>query len=182
MSINLRQDASSQSDVINPEELSVELEKLLTIQKNIEQKEQETKELKEDEKIQSGIVIPQIMERMNLSTLKLKDGSEVSVKKIFGASIKADKKVEAINWLRTNELGDIVKNEVTVTFGKGEDNKAQQYATLARGQGYEPQQKVGVHPATLRLVLEERKSNSKDIPEEFFNTFEGAQTKIKGKK
>ena len=42
MSINLRQDAPSQSDVINPEELSVELEKLLTIQKNIEQKEQET--------------------------------------------------------------------------------------------------------------------------------------------
>ena len=81
MSINLRQDAPSQSDVINPEELSVELEKLLTIQKNIEQKEQETKELKEDEKIQSGIVIPQIMERMNLSTLKLKDGSEVQISK-----------------------------------------------------------------------------------------------------
>lgn len=181
MSINLRQDAPSQSDVINPEELSVELEKLLTIQKNIEQKEQETKELKEDEKIQSGIVIPQIMERMNLSTLKLKDGSEVSVKKIFGASIKADKKVEAINWLRTNELGDIVKNEVTVTFGKGEDNKAQQYATLAKGQGYEPEQKVSVHAATLRLTLEDFHSRGGKIPPELFNTFEKNQTNIKNK-
>ena len=45
------------------------------------------------------------MERMNLSTLKLKDGSEVSVKQIYGASIKADKKAEAINWLRENDLG-----------------------------------------------------------------------------
>ncbi len=182
MSINLRQDAPSQSDVINPEELSVELEKLLTIQKNIEQKEQETKELKEDEKIQSGIVIPQIMERMNLSTLKLKDGSEVSVKKIFGASIKADKKVEAITWLRDNGLGDIVKNEFTVAFGPHEDNKAQQYATLARGQGYEPRQKVAVHASTLRLVLEERHKKGGQIPEEFFHTFQGAQTKLKGKK
>jgi len=182
MSINLREDAPNQSDIINPEELSVEIEKLTTIHNHIQQKEKEIKELKEDEKVQSGIVIPQIMERMNLSTLKLKDGSEVSVKQVYGASIKADKKAEAINWLRNNGLGDIVKNEITVSFGKNEDNKAQQYATLARGQGYEPQQKVAVHASTLRLVLEERNKKGADIPEEYFWTFQGAQTKLKGKK
>ena len=69
MSINLRQDAPSQSDIINPEELSVEIEKLQSIHKTLELLDKEIKELKEDEKIQSGIVIPQIMERMNLSTL-----------------------------------------------------------------------------------------------------------------
>jgi hypothetical protein len=122
------------------------------------------------------------MERMNLSTLKLKDGSEISVKQIYGASIKADKKVEAITWLRDNGLGDIVKNEFIVAFGPHEDNKAQQYATLARGQGYEPRQKVAVHASTLRLVLEERHKKGAEIPDEFFHTFEGAQTKLKGKK
>tara|TARA_Y100001951_G_C11135129_1_gene180396 strand:+ start:43 stop:591 length:549 start_codon:yes stop_codon:yes gene_type:complete len=182
MNIDLRKDAPAQSDIINPEELSVEIEKLQSIYKHIEQKEKEMKELKEDEKVQSGIIIPQIMERMNLSTLKLRDGSEVSVKQIYGASIKADKKVEAINWLRDNGMGDIVKNEITVMFGRDEDNKAQQYATLARGQGYEPQQKVAVHASTLRLVLEERNKNKQNIPEEYFHTFEGAQTKLKGKK
>ena len=101
---------------------------------------------------------------------------------VYGASIKADKKAEAINWLRNNGLGDIVKNEITVSFGKNEDNKAQQYATLARGQGYEPQQKVAVHASTLRLVLEERNKKGGDIPAEYFWTFQGAQTKIKGKK
>ena len=50
MSINLRQDAPSQSDIINPEELAVEIEKLQTIYKKIEHKEKEMKELKEDEK------------------------------------------------------------------------------------------------------------------------------------
>ena len=182
MSINLRQDAPSQSDIINPEELAVEIEKLQTIYKKIKHKEKEMKELKEDEKVQSGIIIPQIMERMNLSTLKLKDGSEISVKQIYGASIKADKKIEAITWLRDNGLGDIVKNEFTVAFGPDEDNKAQQYATLARGQGYEPQQKVAVHASTLRLTLEERHKKGGEIPDEIFHTFEGAQTKLKGKK
>jgi len=181
MTINLRQDAPAQSDVINPQELSVELEKLKTIHSHISQKEKEMKELKEDEKVQSGIIIPQIMERMNLTTLKLRDGSEVSVKQIYGASIKADKRAEALDWLRNNGLGDIIKNEILVSFGRNEDNKAADYAVLARGQGYEPQQKIAVHASTLRLVLEERHKKGGNIPEEFFHTFEGAQTKVKGK-
>jgi hypothetical protein len=75
-----------------------------------------------------------------------------------------------------------VKNEITVSFGRDEDNKAQQYATLAKGQGYEPQQKVAVHASTLRLTLEERHKKGGEIPDEIFHTFEGAQTKLKGKK
>ena len=38
---------------------------------------------------------------MNLSTLKLKDGSELSVKKIYSATMKADKKAEAYNGFET---------------------------------------------------------------------------------
>ena len=32
----------------------------------------------------------------------------------------------AYEWLRDQGLGDIIKNNVFVTFGKGEDNKAKQ--------------------------------------------------------
>ena len=168
--INLRQDAPDQSDVVDPQKLSEEIEKLKSIQSAISNKEAEIKELKEEEKIQSGVVIPKLMEEMNLSTLKLKDGSEVSVKNIYSATIKAEKKLEAINWLRSNGLGDIVKNDITVTFGRDEDNKAMAYANLAKERGYEPTQKTSVHPATL-----------KDVPEDYFHKFEGFQTKIKGK-
>ena len=179
--INLRQDAPDQSDVVDPQKLSEEIEKLKSIQSAISNKESELKELKEEEKIQSGVVIPKLMEEMNLSTLKLKDGSEVSVKNIYSATIKAEKKLEAINWLRSNGLGDIVKNDITVTFGRDEDNKAMAYANLAKERGYEPTQKTSVHPATLKVVLEERQKNGKDVPEDYFHKFEGFQTKIKGK-
>ena len=74
-----------------------------------------------------------------------------------------------------------MKNEIPVRFGKAEDNKAQQYATLAKGQGYEPEQKVSVHAATLRLTLEDFHSRGGKIPPEFFNTFEKNQTQIKNK-
>ena len=47
----------------------------------------------------------------------------------------------AYKWLRDNGLADIIKNEVSVQFGKGEDDKAKQLLDLAVTNGYEPQQK-----------------------------------------
>ena len=182
MNIDLRQDAPDQSDVIDPTKLSEEIEKLKSIQSEISAAESKVKELKEQEKVQSNVVIPKIMEDMNLSTVRHKDGSEISIKKIFSATIKADKKAEAYNWLRDNGLGDIVKNDITVTFGRGEENKAMAYATLAKGQGFEPSQKESVHPSTLKVVMEEFKAKGNVIPEDLFWTFDGNQTKIKGKK
>jgi hypothetical protein len=49
---------------------------------------------------------------------------------------------DAYNWLRENGLGDIIKNNVSVTFGRGEDDKAQQLLDLAASNGFEPQSEI----------------------------------------
>ena len=182
MIIDMRKDAPDQSNTVDPDKLSTEVEKLQFIQQQIKDLEDRVKDLKEDEKYFSCNIIPKLMEDMNLASLKLKDGSELTVKKIYSASMKADKKAEAIHWLRDNGLGDIVKNNITVSFGQGEDNKAVDYASLARSNGYEPTQEEKVHPSTLKKVLEEQKDKGLEIPEELFNTFDGNQTYIKNKK
>ena len=182
MLIDLRKDAPDQTDVLDPEKLSTEVEKLKTIQTEIKSLENRAKDLKEDEKHFSCVVIPKLMEDMNLKSLKLRDGSELTVKDIYGATIKADKKAEAHQWLRNNGLGDIVKNNIIVSFGQGEDNKAMAYATLARSEGYEPIQEEKVHPQTLKVVMKEWKDKGREVPSELFWTFDGNQTSIKNKK
>ena len=182
MIIDLRKDAPDQTDNLDPEKLSQEVEKLKTIQNQIVNLESQIKDLKEDEKYFSCVVIPKLMEDMNLESLKLKDGSELTVKKIYSASIRADKKIEAINWLRANGLGDIVKNEITVNFGQNEDNKAIDYVNLARERGFEPSQKESVHPASLKVVMKDWKDKGREVPEELFSTFDGNQTNFKNKK
>ena len=107
--INLRQDAPSQVSQVNPTRISEEIEKLQAVQQEIINKENEIKELKDRENYIGGIIIPDLMNELNLKTLKLRDGSELSVGNKFFASIKADKKAEAYDWLRTAGLGDIVK-------------------------------------------------------------------------
>ena len=115
---------------------------------------------------------------MNISTMKLADGSAVEVKPVYGASIPIAKKEEAFKWLRDNDLGDLIKNEVTVSFGRNEDNKASNYANLAQGQGYQPVQKLKVEPMTLKALVRERIENGLDMPSELFNVFAGSRTKI----
>ena len=158
--------------------LSDQVINLRDLEDRIKQKEVELKKLKKDLDIISGEVIPTMMTEMNISTLKLADGSAVEVRSIYGASISPDKKEEAFNWLRNNGLGDLIKNEVTVSFGRNEDNKAADYAVLAQGQGYQPVQKLKVEPMTLKALVRERVESGKDMPSDLFNVFAGNRTKI----
>ena len=83
-----------------------------------------------------------MLSEMGLSYLKLADGSSVEVKTNYSATITQANKEKAFNWLRENGLGDIIKNELTVSFGRNEDNKAAEYADLAKGQGVSTDTKV----------------------------------------
>jgi len=126
-------------------------------------------------------IIPTMMTEMSLSSIKLADGSAVEVKPVYGASIPVSKREEAFKWLRDNGLGDLIKNEVTVSFGRNEDNKAATYAVLAQGQGYQPVQKLKVEPMTLKALVRERIESGREIPSDLFNVYAGSRTTIKRK-
>lgn len=179
MNIDLRKDAPDQTDKIDPTALSEAIEQYKSVGAQIMATEIKLKELKSQEKYHSEFVIPEIMNKMGLSTLKLKDGSELAVKKVYSAKIIAEKKAEAIQWLRDNGLGDIVKNNISVAFGQGEENKAMAYATLAKESGYEPSQTEKVEPQTLRVTMEDWKNKGNEVPQDLFWVFEGNQTKVK---
>ena len=158
--------------------LSDQVVKLRQMEDQVKEKDTELKKLKKDLDVISAEVIPTMMTEMNISTLKLADGSAVEVKPIYGASISIDKKEKAFNWLRNNGLGDLIKNEITVSFGRNEDNKATAYAGLAAGQGFQPVQKLKVEPMTLKALVRERIEAGQDMPSDLFNVFAGNRTKI----
>ena len=158
--------------------LSDKVLELKDLEDEIANAEQSVKKLKEKAKQVSTVEIPAMMDEMQITKLKLKDGESVEIKKIYGAYIPPEQQEAAFKWLRNNGLGDIIKNDITVTFGKGEDNKAAEYAVLAKGQGYEPVQKIGVHPQTLKAMVRERLEANQDVPSDLFKPFEGNQTKI----
>ena len=169
------QDVDNLTGVNNLSTLVIELQKL---EDEIENDEERLKLKKEKADKISNIAIPEIMRALKLKTMKLADGSAIEVKEVYSATIPLDKNDGAFNWLREHGLGDLIKNEVTVSFGRGEDNKAAEYADLARGQGLEPTQKLKVEPMTLKALFRERSEKNEELPSEHFNLFKGNKTKI----
>ena len=165
----------------NIQSLADQVEKLEELQKKFELQEDNLKNTKKQIDHLSGEVIPTMMSEMGLSHLKLMDGSSVDVKPNYSASISIANREAAFGWLRENNLGDIIKNEISVSFGRNEDNKAADYAALAEGQGYQPQQKLKVEPMTLKALVRERIEAGKEMPTELFNVYVGNKTTIKRK-
>ena len=154
---------------------------LQAFENEIAELEEKIKHKKEQADKISSEVIPNLLAEQGLSSLKLADGSGVEVRKSYSCTVKKDSVESAYTWLRNNGLGDLIKNEVAVQFGKGEDNKAEQMLYLAAEQGYEPTQKQKVEPMTLKALYRERIEAGLDMPSDFFHTFVKDQTKISRK-
>ena len=175
-----QQDTMKKTD--NIQSLADQVERLEGVASDIEVAENNLKELKKKRDHISGDIIPTMMSEMGLAELKLHDGSHLKVSTSYRATITEANKEAAYNWLRNNGLGDIIKNEISVSFGRNEDNKAADYAELAKGQGFQPTQKMKVEPMTLKALVRERIEAGKDMPTEIFGVFSENKTTIKRNK
>ena len=182
MTIDFEKDQEQVLDkTTNINKLADKIKEMQAKQTQLELQEDSVKKTKKDIEHLSGEIIPTMLSEMGLSFLKLQDGSSIEVKTNYSASItQANKEAEFI-WLRENGLGDIIKNEISVSFGRNEDNKAADYAELAKGQGLEPMQKLKVEPMTLKALVRERMEAGKEMPTEIFNIYVGNKTTIKRK-
>ena len=182
MTIDFEKDQEQVLDkTTNINKLADKIKELQAQQEQLQQQEDAVKQKKKDIEHLSGEVIPTMLSEMGLSFLKLQDGSSVEVKTNYSATITQANKEAAFNWLRENGLGDIIKNEISVSFGRNEDNKAADYANLAKSQGLDPMQKLKVEPMTLKALVRERMEAGKEMPTELFNIYVGNKTTIKRK-
>jgi len=156
-----QQDAMKKTEGI--QSLADQVQRLEAMQQQLEIQEDAIKEKKKQIQHISGEVIPTMMSEM-------------------GLAITEANKEAAFNWLRENGLGDIIKNEILVSFGRNEDNKAADYAELAKGQGFQPTQKMKVEPMTLKALVRERIEAGKEMPTEIFGVFSENKTTIKRNK
>jgi hypothetical protein len=120
------------------------------------------------------------MDEMGVERLDV-DGSVVERKMIVSASIPVANKDAAFDWLRDNGLDDIIKNDITVSFGKGEDNVAGDVVGLLQERGFDPKTKTHVHPSTLKAFVKERVTDGKPIDLDLFGAFIANTAQIRRK-
>ena len=174
------EDSTDLLDNVEVTTIADQCQKLKALQDDIERAEEHVDNLKKLADDISSRVIPELLAEQGLSSLKLADGSSVTVKREYRCTLpkEDERRQSAYNWLRENGLGDIIKNNVSVTFGRGEDDKAQRLLDLAASNGFEPNQKSDVAWNTLTALFQERVESGLDMPSEVFSTWIKDTTKI----
>ena len=173
-------DALGSVDTQTGSQLSQLVRNLRNVEQQIEDAENHLKALKAEKHRLSVENIPQLMDEMGVERLDV-DGVTVERKMIVSASIPAARKDEAFSWLRDNGLDDIIKNDVTCSFGKGEDNIAGDVVGLLQERGFDPNQKTHIHPSTLKAFVKERVESGKPIDLDMFGAFVANAAEIRRK-
>ena len=147
--------------------------------KEISDIEEQLKKKKDYKKHLSENVLPNLFAEVGLSELKLADGRLIKVGNYYGASIKENKKQAAYAWLRNNGFGDMIKNQVSCSFGRDEDEKARGLIETLNDQGYQSSQREWVEPSTLRAFIREQHEAGKQLPMDLLGAYVGQKTTIK---
>ena len=177
--------AEMESDVKTPtigdnslKEMSSLCAEQVALEEEMRQLEEQLKAKAKAARKLSQEIIPARMSELGLESLTLADGSSIKIKQLVHASIPVRHREDAFQWLRDNGHGDIIKNQVSATFGKGEDTTASNFIDKIEELGYQPQQKVWVAPMTLKAFVREQIANGSELPTDKFGVFIGAETKI----
>lgn len=155
--------------------------KQIALEKRVEDLEEELKLAKENLRQVAEQDLPMALHEIGMKEVKMDDGSVVSVSNFYNVSIPKDKTDQAFDWLRTNGHGDLVKNVVSATFGRAEDNVAKDLIGKLSDEGYNVSQKQWVEPMTLKAFAKEQVEQGTDIPTDLFGLYIGEKAKVRRK-
>ena len=176
--MDLEAESTIQVDTAMTIDIAKSCNKLLVTQNEISAFEEKLKQLKSTEATLSEQTIPGLMHKAGISSIKLEDDTKVEVKPFYSARIPISRTEEAYTWLRSNGHGDLIKNNVMLSFGRNQDNEAKSLVEDLRSKGHTVKQTEKVEPMTLKAFVKEQIQNGKNVPSDVFGVYVASKTKL----
>jgi len=85
----------------------------------------------------------------------------------------------AFDWLEENGFGEIIKNIITVSFPKGDNDRAEDCMETLRDLGCRPERTKSVHPMTLKKHAKEYLEDGRPINLDILGLTAGQTVNIK---
>jgi hypothetical protein len=123
--------------------------------------------------------IPEALAETGMKSFVMEDGSSISVRPFYGASISKARQAEAFQWLRDHGYDDLIKNTVSVRFGRNEDELCEGLIGSLQKQGFPVEQHQKIEPQTLKAWAKERIEKGQPIDTELFGVYIGQKAIIK---
>ncbi len=151
------------------------------LEKQIDDEESTLKGLKEQYRKLTEEALPAALSELGMTSFRMEDGSSIDIKPFYSASISEARRAEAFQWLRDHGFDDIIKNTVSVRFGRGEDELCARLLQTLSQQGYPADQAEKIEPQTLKAWVRERVERGEEFPTELFGAYIGKKASIKSK-
>jgi hypothetical protein len=149
------------------------------LEKELEDLERVFKERKDQHRKLMEESIPEALASLGMKSFRMEDGSSIEVKPFYSASISEARRAEAYQWLRDHGFDDIIKNTVSVRFGRGEDVLCERLLNLLGQEGYPADQAEKIEPMTLKAWVREQVERGNEFPSELFGVYIGQKATIK---
>ena len=123
--------------------------------------------------------LPDAMSAAGLTQITLSTGEKISINEFYAAHISKANQQQAYQWLLENGHEGIIKNEVSLNFGRGESGIVDETVLALKSRGLSPEVKQSIHPSTLKAFVKEQLTTGNDIPTEPFGVYIGTKAIIK---
>jgi|TARA_R100000664_G_C2759716_1_gene149746 hypothetical protein len=134
---------------------------------------------KEEFRTTSEQELPDAMQAAGLTQIKLSTGENITINEFYNAHISKANQETAYNWLMKNGHEGLIKNEVSLKFGREESEVVEQTVSALQSRGLSPEVRQSVHPSTLKAFVKEQFTSGNDIPTEPFGIYIGTKAVIK---
>lgn len=159
--------------------LEEKLDEVTTIDRKIASLSNSIKELELRKRRITEEEVPDIMIETGASSITLQDGRIVSLHHEVHCGIAEKDKQEAFAWLRSNNHGDLIKNEMTVKFSRNEGNMVGDVRAKVEELGLKYNTKEKVEAQTLKAFIKEQIRQKANLPTELFGIYQRKVVKIK---
>ena len=123
-------------------------------------------------------ILPQLMDEAQQKRLTTIDGWDIERTETVRAGISQENMPAAVAWLNANGH-PIAKTELSLQFGRGEEQRVAEAVSALREHGMPPKEKLSVHFKTLESLVKELLSKGQEFPADLLGVYIQPRVKMR---
>ena len=165
------------------------IDNMLKNEKAIEDTKSALKVLEQAQRQISEVDIPTKMKEIGMKEFVTNKGDKIKIKSFYTGYIPtikaclksqelAERRQKCIDYLSKDENSSLVKNELSISFSKTQDNEAKDLKAELEKKGYAPTLNESVNANSLKSHINVVKEKGLEFDDELFKVFLKTETKI----
>ena len=126
--------------------------------------------------------LPELMDELEVSSFKTKSGVSVEAEDKLSAGKLTQANPDALQWLRDNDQGGLIKTLVSVPFTAGSEADADELVEELSGNGILSVKSMEVHQSSNKAAIKSMLKEGIDVPIKLLKGYQRRVAKVSAKK